>query len=322
MNLDQILQQAAMSGALRCDAAESVLFARDLEHIYSRTYDILYPELRARQLVPPAPEPASPVDDKITYRQFNYVASSLPGADYSDDAPLSDVFGKEFSIKVRPVTGAYKYSIQELRASRQHNRPLDMDRARATRTGIETEIDRVILLGDSRFSIEGLFNHSSVDQADVADDGSAASKLWTEKTPQLIKRDILEPINKMVSDSKGVERGPWTCVLPISAYQLIHQTQIQDSLRETIAQWLLSQIPQLAGFEMHHYCADIGTSSEGRMVLYTRNPEKVHYHVPQEFEQLPPEARGFTFNVNCHARTAGIMLPYPKSIAYRDRITA
>ena len=321
--IEQAIRHAASTGALRCDAAESAHFARELEHVYGRTFDVEYPELKSRILVPASPDPAGEADKVFTYRMFDYVASTQPGADYADDPPRSDAFGKEYQHAIRPVTGSYGYSIDELMASAKYGRPLDASRARGTRLAIEQEIDRVIALGDDRFSdpdIKGFCNHDGVDAALVADDGTGPSREWKDKTPDLIKRDILEPIKKLRTDSKGVENGPWTIVLPTSAYTEIVTRRLTDALGETVASWLLREVPWIAGFEEWGRLDSVGSGSTGRMLIYERNADKVHYQVPMEFTQLPPEARVFEVTVACHARTGGIALPRPKSMAYRDGI--
>ena len=54
------------------------------------------------------------------------------------------------------------------------------------------------------------------------------------------------------------------------------------------------------------------------MVAYQRDPMVLQLEIPQEFEQFPPQARGLSFVVPCHARIGGVHMHYPLAVAYMD----
>jgi len=84
----------AIEGSGRLDTNESIFFARQLEYIKGKTYDIKRPQLNALKLIPVStetPEGAS----TITYRQYDTVGMAKVIANYSNDLPRADVKGKE-----------------------------------------------------------------------------------------------------------------------------------------------------------------------------------------------------------------------------------
>ena len=74
----------------------SVFFARELESIESRLYDFKKRELKYRELIPVSNRDSAGAET-ITYRMFDKVGMAQIIANWSDDLPRADVFGKEFT---------------------------------------------------------------------------------------------------------------------------------------------------------------------------------------------------------------------------------
>lgn len=53
----------------RLDAAETVFFERELQHVYAQTYDVRYPELKGRMFIPVSNQ-AGGGATSVNYRQF------------------------------------------------------------------------------------------------------------------------------------------------------------------------------------------------------------------------------------------------------------
>ena len=54
------------------------------------------------------------------------------------------------------------------------------------------------------------------------------------------------------------------------------------------------------------------------MVVYNKREDKVAGLMGQEFEQFPPQLRNLEVITNTHARTGGVINPFPKSVCYAD----
>ena len=57
-----------------------------------------------------------------------------------------------------------------------------------------------------------------------------------------------------------------------------------------------------------------------RALFYKRSPEVLELVIPQDFEQLPPQAKNLAFVVPCHARCGGVVVRYPVAMLYLDGI--
>src|SRR5687768_14776013 len=84
----------------KLDASESVFFARELEEVRAKTYDIKYENLKALTFVP-IDTSIDPAVESITYRQYDSVGVAKWIASYAKDFPRADVKAVEFTTKVR-----------------------------------------------------------------------------------------------------------------------------------------------------------------------------------------------------------------------------
>src|ERR1019366_388558 len=91
---------------VKLDSDESIFFARELESVKSKTYDILFPEYKELSLIPMGTE-VDPGAETIKYEQFEDVGIAQILASYADDVPRADVKGKEFRSPVKPLASSY-----------------------------------------------------------------------------------------------------------------------------------------------------------------------------------------------------------------------
>ncbi len=301
------------------DAAESVFFLREHEQVKARSYDKLYPELKARRFIPPSPEPAPNGAETITFRKFDRVGAAKLIASYADDIPRVDVFGEEVTTRIAPLGVAYAYNLQEVRAAAMANRPLPQMRADAARKAMEEQIDLILALGNTATSITGFLNNANVPQAAVATVNSTTT--WAQKVaadPDRVLADITDAIADMVELTKGVEM-PDTLLMPIGQYMLLSTTRLVDQAM-TLLEYIRAKFPMLTLIDHWYRLTGAGASVTDRFVVYKRSADKLWYEVPQEFESLAVQEVNFEFKVPCHARIGGVIIPYPLSLSYRDGI--
>lgn len=300
------------------DANESAFFLRELESIKAETYDILYPLLKARGLIPPDRQQSPSGAEVITYRTFDRVGAAKMISSYAMGLPRVDVFGVETTTPIRGIGAAYGYSIQDVRASMMTGRSLPLMKASAAREVIEEKIDDVIANGDSATGLVGFLNNSSVPQASVATVNGAttfAEKLALD--PDLVIDDVTDMVADMAELTKGREQID-TVLMPISQFRRLSSTRMID--RDfTVLEYLRKAFPDVT-FDEWYRLTGAGAASTDRMVGYRKDPGKVGYQVPQEFEQFAVQEEGLEFVVPCHARTGGTIIYYPLSVSYRDGI--
>ena len=118
----------AIEATGRFDANESVFFARQLEYVKAKTYDIKRAPLNAMRLFPVSTETPEGATT-ITYRQYDGVGMAKIVANYANDLPRADVTGKEFTSPIRSIADAYGYNTQEIRSAMFAGVPLNAKKA-------------------------------------------------------------------------------------------------------------------------------------------------------------------------------------------------
>lgn len=300
------------------DADESIFFARELEFVKTKTFDILFPELKARDLIPVSFE-AGPGAESITYQQFNQVGLAKIISNYADDLPRADVAGKEFTSPIKSLATSYGWNLQEIRAAQMAGRPLPQRKANSARRANMTLENSIAWFGDADSGLQGFLSNPNVNTVVLPADGAGASKKFADKTPDQILRDLNSMATAIHSVSNGVE-FPDTLLLPITQYNLIFTTPRAANSDKSIGQWFLENSPHINNVDWLTEIKDSGPAGVSQMVAYRRNPDKVTLEIPQDFEQMPVQERGLEFIVPVHQRCGGVIIYYPLSIAIADDV--
>lgn len=297
----------------RSDAGESAVFARQLEYVYSQTYDVKYPEFKARLFIPmDTSVPAGA--ETYTYRQFDEVGMAALISDYSGDLPSVNLLGKEFTGKCRSIGTSYSYSIQDVRRANMANLPLETSLPAVARRVTEAKIDALAAFGDTTAGLVGFLNQPNVPLV------SAITGSWATATADQIIADLDKLVNSIVTGSNGIH-APDTLLLPIEQFLRLNNLQKSAASDKTVLQWYLENNAFIKNIDQWHVLSTADAARTGpRAVCYTRTPEMLGLVVSQEFEQFPPQAENLAFTVPCHARVGGVKMTYPLSAAYMDGI--
>lgn len=306
-----------MTNSMRLDAAESAFFARELEYVKARTYDIKYPNLKSRQIIPVSNEVPNGANE-VTYQQFDRVGRASiikPGA---TDIPQVDVSGLEFSRPVRWGGVSYGYNMIEIRQAMYAGRPLDQKKAAAARRAQEELLDEVAAIGAADYGIATGFINNATLVAAV----ETATGEWDDPTTTAdeIIGDVQTLNSAIVNASEGAEMGD-TLAIPDSQYAALASRPRSTTSDTTILNFLLASIPNLTAIIpwWRLKLAGVGGTTD-RAILYTRSPEHVQQDIVQEFEQMPVFQNGMNFNVDTFVATAGTALYYPLSARYMDGV--
>lgn len=307
---------------LNHDAGETFFFARELEYIKSKSYDIEFPEMKAFKHIPISTE-AGEGSQVITYAQFEETGLARVIDSYADDLPRADIRGKEYSSPVKSIGVSYGYSVQEVRSAIYVGRSLTQRQANAARRANDQYINRLAWFGDNNYRILGLINNTNIPANFVPNDGSGATTQWVNKTPDQILRDLNQVTNSIPALTKGVEM-PNTVLLPIAQYTLIASTPRSTTSDTTILEYFIQNnpfvttvdwVPELAGAGpvVDMVASDI-------FIAYDKNPDKLTMEIPMPFTQYPPQERGLEFVVPCESRYGGIIVYYPLSLTIGEGI--
>jgi hypothetical protein len=309
--------------SINLDANETAFFARELEYIKAGTYDVLYPTLKATQLIPVSTN-AGAGAESITYQQFDQLGMAKVIANYADDLPRADIKGKEFTSPIRSLGASYGYNVQEIRAAQYANRNLTGRKANAARRAIEQKINNIGWFGEAANNLLGIVNHPNVTRVAAPQNAGATSTLWANKTPDEILADMNNTANGIVDLTNGVE-APNTLLMPIDQYTYIASTARSANSDTTILEYFLMNNPFINRVEWVNELkgaavGGFGVDSNDVMIAYDNNPDKLTLEIPQPFEQFPAQERGLEFLINCHARVGGVIVYYPLSIAIMEGI--
>lgn len=301
------------------DADESIFFARELEHVKSKSYDKKYPQLKARSLFPVSMD-AGAGAETITYEQYDAVGLAKVISSYADDLPRADVKGKQFTSIVKSLGSSFGYSVQEIRAAQMADKPLAQRKADAAKKAILTKEDQIAFSGDTVNNIVGFLSNPNIPLVVLAADGTGSATTFASKSPDKILRDLNKVVNSIVELTKEVEI-PDTLLLPTEQYNLLKTTPYSsyNEGKSILKLFLENQdyiknvfsVPRLKG---------AGAASSDRMAVYRRDPEALTLEIPQDFEMLEEQARGLEYVTPCHSRIGGVIVYYPLSIAFADGI--
>jgi hypothetical protein len=295
------------------DAKYTAVLEQQLEFIKTRTYDIVYPEMKARQLIPVNNDVDSGAET-ITYRQWDEIGMAQIIANYADDLPRIDALVEEFQQKIKGLGAAYEWSIQDLRRSAMAGANLDQRRARAARRSIEQQIENIAALGNAKAGLTGFAKHPNVPLV-VPITGS-----WASATGAQMVADLMHLASSIVTSNKETFL-PDTTVLDVSRYNLLAITRISTTgdTNGTALEAFLRSNPWVTNVGTWNKLALADVSNTGpRLVCYKRDAEVLTLEIPQEFEQFPPQAKNLSFLVPVHARIGGVIVYYPLAMAYMD----
>lgn len=303
-------------GILRADAGESVFFARQLEYVRTKTYDVEYVGLSALSLFPiDTSVPAGAT--RITWRQWDGVGVAKIIANYADDLPRVDVQALEMSTPIRSIGDSYGYDVQEIRSAQYAGVPLDEKRASQARKAVDEAFNRYAWFGDAVSGLPGFLSNANIPAVVLAADGTGASKLWSTKTPDQKIRDMNAVVNSVYVTTKGIHRANelW---MPLAQYTDIASTPRSSTSDTTILDFFLKSNPFITAVKPIFELTGAGAGGLDRMVAAENNIDNYQMNVVMAFMQHPPQPRNLYFEVPCEARFGGVTIERPLAFAYAD----
>jgi hypothetical protein len=307
---------------IRQDAKYTAALEQQLEYVKAQTYDIKYPELRARRFIP-LDTSVPPGAETVAYQQWDEFGMAKILSNYAEDLPLVTALAEKFFQGIESLGQAYDYSIQDLARSAMSGSQLETRKATAARKFIERRIDDIAAVGYPAAKMKGFVNHPNVAIASATSDGTSAR--WVggrtlPKAPEDIKKDMADSQTTIWVDTKQTFE-PDTIVLPPTEFAHIANTDNRDNSDKSILNSFMDRNLSITNVDYWHKLAEADAAGTGpRMVTYKRSSEVLELVIPREFEQLPPQARMLSFVVPCHARCGGVVVRYPVAMLYTDGI--
>jgi hypothetical protein len=310
-------------GYTRYDDAVIPFFARELEYVYARSFDIIRPDLKMAngQVIPIDSSPDTGAET-YTYYQFDSVGIAKVIDSYAHkDIPQAAIKGAKFTANIVSLGEGYGYTIQDVRAARLANRPLTTMLSDAVRLGHDEAWHIIGLFGHDDSEIRGFVNHPNITVTDAPLNGAATSSLWEDKSPDEIIADINDMINAVRDTTNGVEQ-PTDVLLPLNQYTLIASTPRSSTSDTTILEFVRKNHPTVTFDWLNELAASksFGELTEDVAIAYVKNTDKAALVIPQTFEQMPLDQDGMQFVIATHSRIGGATVRYPLSIHRYDGI--
>lgn len=310
--------------------SDGLFFQRQLEAIEATTYDVLYPDLEARECFTTNTFGGAG-SQTLTYRSYDRVGKAQVINARATDLPKSDISGKEYSITVLSVGVAYDYDIDEVASASMAGMPLEARKAMAARRGYEEYINQTSWFGDKSSNLSGFFTEANgIARTEVAQNAGATSTLWINKTPDEILADLNEACSSMFSGTKKIHR-PEELWLPVTQWNYIRSTPRSNVSDTTILSYFLqnnefindkSKVKMLnmldSTITVAETAADSVPLTDGVFVVINhKTPEgnetvRIRETLPLQF--LPVQLHGLVYEVPGRGRFAGVEVTYPRAM--------
>jgi len=312
-DLNDIQGAGSTAGGARLDANESIFFARQLEYIRPKLYDVKRPLMSALQVFP-IDRSVAEWAETITYRMYDATGIAKIIASYADDLPMVGINGKEFASKVKSLGDAYGWSTAEIRAAAATNMPIKANKALMAKRGHDITINQIAWFGDADAGLPGFLSNTNIPVYTVPADGTGTSKLWTTKTPDQIIRDMTGVVNAVTTQSKGVHRANelW---IPLDEYTHINSTPRGTYGADSILKVFQTNNPAVTVRPILEL-ADVATYSNLNVIVAIENlEENLQLVLPMAFKEHPPQPENLSWKVPCESRIGGVTIEYPFAMA-------
>ncbi len=298
---------ANIAPTYRMDAGEAIFFARQLDYIKARTYNVKYPTPAGDLLVPRTSE-LPPWAEAGVYRMYDQVGYAKVIANYADDLPRVDVFGREFRFTVKTIGDSYGYNKAELRASQATGANLDGRRAAAAKRAIDLKINKTAIVGDPPFGLLGILTHPNIGFTTILGG-------WAAATGANLMADLMAIYQAVVSQSVG-QHIPNLMAMTPAALSAVFTKPMSATDARSVGSVFLENVRgpfANASFKMASAIELIGAGAGPTDMVFCGevNTENASQEIPQDFEAEPPQLRNLETIINCTARTAGVQVYYP-----------
>jgi hypothetical protein len=228
-----------------------------------------------------------------------------------------DVYGVENTVKPHDIGDSYGYSIQEIRRAQMADFPLETRRADAARRAIEDKINTIAFSGDSATGLTGFIQYPGTTEFTLT--SGTGGYTWATKTGDEILADMNGMVYAVLSATNGVEQ-PDTMLLPLASYNLIKTKRLGTYNDTTVLEYFLKTNQYIKRIE---WLVELATGSDTtgtRAIVFKNDAEHLQLILPVPFEQFDYDKNGLAYSIPCLARTAGMVIYYPSSIAFVDGI--
>lgn len=275
-----------------------------------------------------------PITNNVDYRAetFSYTLMTAVGeakilSNGGNDVPLVNAYVQKKMGLIRTLVDGYEITLEDLEAAQFANMNISAELGITARRVIEEGLDRLGYLGATENGLLGLFNLPNVTRETAPNNGNinggTNSTRWANKDANQIYLEITSFLTRTRQATRSIEK-PEILLVPQVQFDRISELVFPSNTDNTLLKFILdtqranpSGIKEILPCEM---LAGAGTGGSDMMIAYQKNPSKLRYEIPLDFEQRPPQEVVFSTRVVCRARTGGLINLKPMSIRYYEGI--
>jgi len=310
---------------------DGIFFQRQLEYIQAQSYDVLYPELKGREVFALNTEGGEGIN-QITYRSYDKRGDAVVIAGKATDLPRADISGKEYTIDVRTIGNSFGYSRQEIAASKVTGMPLEARKADAARRAYEEKVNDIIWFGRAQNNLGGLMGGpASYPWATItntlvagASGGTNLTPWGADKTPDEVIADLTTACATMFEDTKMIHR-PNKIIMNVSKHQYIMNTPRSIHSDTSILDWFLrnnefittkAQVVPVNELKSVYGAVPGPSAGEEGFTVMAESTDNMRVREPFPYIHIPVQYKGLEFEINCYGRFAGLEIIRPAAIAH------
>ena len=298
----------------KLDDSGTVFFQRQLEAIEAQTYDVLYPDLEARECFPTF-DFGGPGAQFLTFRSFNRVGSAQVINGRATDLPKADISGKEYTIGVKSIGVAYDYDIDEIQAAKMTGMPLEARRAEAAKRGYEQTINEIAWNGGEGlrgfFSPENALPSLTLAKPIIDKTGAGAGSALE------VAMMLHAAVNSIFAETRKIHKAEFLW-MSVELFHYISTTPMSQQFpNETILSYFLrtnmyitdrGQVKALN--QLAHDSNLLGEDLivAGQMNVAGKQTCRLREPLPLQF--MPVQIHGMTYEIPARGRFAGVEVTY------------
>lgn len=308
---DDVKETARRFGVGLKDASETLVFARQLEHIKNRLYKKQYAQLKGTSLVPMSTE-AGPNKEFMTYRVWDRFTMAKLVTNYQTDFETVTAVASEVFLKFYDFGNAYEYSQRDVELAASAGVPLSTMKADACREGHELALDEAIAIGIPQVKTYGLLNHPNIQLL------SFTTGNWPAATGEQIVADMEGAVTQMMVSTLEIH-APDTFVMSTAALRLVATKAFNSASGDkTVLQVFKDRNPGISVESWTKLTNASAPGNNGRILVYKKAPEILEFEVGEYFRQYSPREVGMSLVVPAMSRLGGLALHQPGAVASFD----
>lgn len=259
--------------------------------------------------------------ETFSWRYMTAVGEAKILSNGGQDVPLVSAYVQKKMGVIRTLVDGYEITLEDLEAAQFAGMNISAEMAIVARTVMEETIDRLGYTGSTEDNLLGFLNLPNVVNDTVLNDGNqnggTNSTRWVHKTADQIYRDITQFLTRARQATRSIEK-PKVLLIPQAQFDRISELVFPANTDRTLLSFILdtqratpSGIQDIVPVEQ---LAGAGVGGSDVMIAYQKDPRKIRFEVPLDFEQRPPETITFSTRIVCRSRLAGVILMKPMSV--------